>query len=207
MTSTSQQSLAAFVTARDFLLDHLQDYDTAYADFRCPELDEFNWALDWFDSLAVASASAQRPALWIVEQDGSETSWTFSELSRRSNQVANWLYERGVRRGDRMILMLGNQVELWETILATMKLGAVIIPASTLLAPADLADRVRRGNVRHVVARGEDTEKFTDVPGDYTRIVVRGQADGWLDYASSAGADTSFVPDGVTRADDTLLLY
>src|SRR5699024_7813531 len=84
MTSTAQQSLAAFVSARDFLLDHQEDYDTAYANFRWPELDEFNWALDWFDSLAVASASAQRPALWIVEQDGSEATWTFEELSHRS---------------------------------------------------------------------------------------------------------------------------
>src|SRR5699024_9783742 len=185
MTSTSQQSLAAFVTARDFLLDHLQDYDTAYADFRWPELDEFNWALDWFDSLAVASASAQRPALWIVEQDGSEATWTFSELSRRSNQVANWLRSRGVGRGDRMILMLGNQVELWETILAAMKLGAVIIPASTLLAASDLTDRVNRGNVRHVVARSSDAATFDDVPGDYTKIAVGGPVDGWLDYTRS----------------------
>ena len=207
MTSTSQQSLAAFVTARDFLLDHLDDYDTAYANFRWPQLDEFNWALDWFDNLATASASAERLALWIVEQDGSETSWTFSELSRRSNQVANWLYERGVRRGDRMILMLGNQVELWETILAAMKLGAVIIPASTLLAASDLTDRVNRGNVRHVVARTSDAATFAAVPGDYTKIAVGGPVDGWFDYTAASSAPTEFTPDGVTRADDTLLLY
>jgi len=207
MTSTAQQSLAAFVSARDFLLDHQEDYDTAYANFRWPELDEFNWALDWFDSLAVASASAQRPALWIVEQDGSEATWTFEELSHRSNRVANWLREHGVGRGDRMILMLGNQVELWETILAAMKLGAVIIPASTLLAAPDLTDRVNRGNVRHVVARSNDAATFDDVPGDYTKIAVGGPVDGWLDYRAADTAATEFTPDGVTHADDTLLLY
>ena len=49
-----------------------------------------------------------------------------------------------------MLLLLGNSVPLWELMLAAMKLGAVVIPASTLLAPADLADRVERGDVSHV---------------------------------------------------------
>lgn len=110
-------------------------------------------------------------------------------------------------RGDRLILMLGNQGELWETILAAMKLGAVIIPASTLLGAADLRDRVDRGQARHVVVRSADTAKFADVPGSYTRIAVGTPADGWLDYAESADAPTEFLPDGTTKAADTLLLY
>jgi acetyl-CoA synthetase len=130
--------------ARDFLLNHREDYATAYRDYRAPALEEFNWALDWFD--AIAADGGDRPALWIVEPNGGETRRTFAELSAWSNQVANWLREHGVARGDRVIVMLGNQVELWETILATMKLGAVIIPATPMLGPADLVDRVERGN-------------------------------------------------------------
>src|SRR5262245_66000535 len=103
-------------------------------------------------------------------------------MSARSNQVANWLRRHGVARGDRLILMLGNQGELWETILAALKLGAVIIPASTLLGAADLRDRVDRGQARHVVARSEDAAKFADVPGDYPRIAVGPPVEGWLDY-------------------------
>ena len=60
-------------------------------------------------------------------------------MATRSGQVADWLRGLGVSRGDRVLLMLGNVVPLWEVILAAMKLGAVIIPASTLLQPADLA--------------------------------------------------------------------
>src|SRR5439155_27294969 len=123
-----------------------------------------------------------RRALWIVEEDGTERWWTFAEMSDRSNQVANWLRSLGVARGDRLILMLGNQGELWETILAAMKLGAVLIPASTLLGAADLRDRVDRGAARHVVARAVDAPKFADVPGGYTRIAVGGPVEGWLNY-------------------------
>ena len=120
--------------ARDFLLDHREDYETAYREFRWPEFETFNWALDWFD--AVASEASQRPALWIVEEDGAEVRRSFGELSARSNRVASWLRGEGVERGDRIIVMLGNQVELWETILAAMKLGAVVIPATPLLGLA-----------------------------------------------------------------------
>ncbi|HZE04844.1 MAG TPA: AMP-binding protein [Solirubrobacteraceae bacterium] len=192
-------------SARDFLLEHRADYGTAYREFRWPELETFNWALDWFD--AVSAESAERPALWIVEEDGSEVRRSFAELSTRSNQVANWLREQGVQRGDRVIVMLGNQVELWETILATMKLGAVIIPSTPLLGPSDLIDRVERGEVRHVVVSAGDAAKFDEVPGDYTRVAVGSAVPGWLAYGDADGAAARFAPDGQTRASDTLLLY
>ncbi|WP_033287848.1 AMP-binding protein [Amycolatopsis jejuensis] len=200
-------STAAFRAARDYLLTHREDYDTAYRDFAWPQLAEFNWALDWFDAIARDPANAQRYALWIVEEDGTENRWTFPEMAARSNQVANWLRGLGVARGDRVIVMLGNQGELWETILAAMKLGAVVIPASTLLGPADLVDRVERGNAKHVVVRDVDTEKFADVAGGYTRIAVGEPVSGWHAFETAYTEPGEFTPDGVTRAEDPLLLY
>jgi acetyl-CoA synthetase len=197
----------AFRLARDYLLSHREDYDTANRQFAWPRFTEFNWALDWFDEIARDPANAQRYALWIVEEDGTEGRWTYPEMSWRSGQVANWLRAQGVRRGDRLILMLGNQGELWETILAAIKLGAVIIPASTLLGPADLRDRVDRGAAKHVVIRSADAPKFADVPGDYTRIAVGKPVDGWLSFADAYHAQDGFTPDGPTDADDPMLLY
>jgi acetyl-CoA synthetase len=200
----THDGVTAFRAARDFLFAHREDYATAYREFRWPELAEFNWALDWFDGIAVGNDA---PALWIVEEDGSEQRWSFAELSARSNRVANWLRAQGVGRGDRLILMLGNQVELWETILAAMKLGAVIIPATPLLGAADLRDRIARGRARHVVVGSANAEKFAEVAGDYTRIAVGADVPGWLRYAEAYTAAPVFAPDGATRADDTLLLY
>ena len=191
--------------ARDFLLAHREDYDTAYRDFRWPAVDRFNWALDWFDGLA--AEAGDRLALWIVEEDGSECRRSFAELSARSNQVANWLRDHSVRRGDRMIVMIGNQVELWELTLAAMKLGAVVIPATPLLGQSDLADRVKRGDARHVVVSAPDTAKFADVAGDYTRIAIGEPVAGWLHYGDADRAASAFTPDGPTAASDPLLLY
>ncbi|MEV6896437.1 AMP-binding protein [Amycolatopsis sp. NPDC051372] len=196
-----------FREARDYLQSHREDYDTAVRGFAWPQPAEFNWALDWFDVVARDPANAQRYALWIVEEDGTENRWTYPEMAARSDQVATWLRRLGVSRGDRLILMLGNQGELWETILAAIKLGAVIIPASTLLGPADLVDRVERGKAKHVVVRSADAPKFADVAGDYTRIAVGEPVEGWHAYATAYAEPAGFTPEGVTAAGDPLLLY
>jgi acetyl-CoA synthetase len=197
-------SAAAFLKARDFLLAHRDDYATAYRDFRWPVLDRFNWALDYFDLMA---AGNERPGLWILDEGGSETRLSFAELAVRSSRLANHLRRLGVRRGDRILMMLGNVVPLWECMLAAIKLGAVIIPATTLLTREDLIDRFARGRVRHVVAGADNTGKFADLPGDYTKIAVGGTAPGWASWEAGYDAPVDFTPDGETRAADPLLLY
>ncbi|MFF5293119.1 AMP-binding protein [Paractinoplanes globisporus] len=193
---------AAFRAARDYLLAHSEDYDTASAGFAWPALDEFNWALDWFDVIAEGNDA---PALWIVEEDGAEQRFSFAEMSRRSSQVANWLRAQGVERGDRIVLMLGNQVELWDTILAVMKLGAVLIPATPLLGPADAADRVARGGAKHVIATSAAAAKFESV--DATKIAVGDAVEGWLNFHEAYSGNVGFEAKKPTRATDTLLLY
>src|ERR1700760_4532248 len=184
---TDRRSAAAgFRAARDLLLRHRADYDAARAEFSWPALDDFNWALDWFD--AIAAEHPDRAALRIVTADqGHGTRVSYAEMAARSSQVANWLRELGVRRGDRLLLMLGNIAPLWEVILAAMKLGAVIVPTSTLLGPADLADRIERGDVRHVVTESAHVPKFREVPGDWTRIAVEPTVGGATPEANGTG--------------------
>ena len=198
------ESGAAFLKARDFLLRHRTDYDTAVREFQWPVLNRFNWALEYFDIMA---AGNERPALHIVEEDGTECVRSFAEMSAASNRVANYLRALGVRRGDRLLLMLGNEVALWETQLAAIKLGAVVIPSTALLTAEDLQDRVDRGRVSHIVAAAADVGKFDAVRGTFTKIAVNGEVTGCQRYEESRHADAVFTPDGQTRADDTLILY
>jgi len=197
-------SAAPFISARDFLLRHRENYEVSFRDFAWPKLDRFNWALDYFDAMARNNAE---PALWLVDEDGSEVKLSFVALSERSNQVANALRGLGVRRGDRILVMLGNVAPLWECMLAAMKLGAVIVPATTLLTPADLNDRFARGRVRHVIATTDAAAKFAELPGGYTRMVVGGDAPGWIPFEKAYTASTRFAPDGETHVQDPLLLY
>lgn len=202
--------MTTFQDARAFLLQHRTDYDTAVRDFRWPDPVPFNWALDWFDAeLAANAESKDRPALWIVDaaQD-KQTKLSFAALSRRSNQVANFLRAQGLRRGDHLLLLLGNVVPLWETMLAAMKLGVVVIPATTLLTADELRDRLDRGKAKAVVAAQDQVAKFASLGTEnVVRIVVGAGSDGWLGYDEAAKASESFTPGGPTNADDPMLLY
>ena len=197
-----------FIEARDFLQQHRTDYELAYRGYMAPALNEFNWALDFFD---VQAAGNHAPALWVVDEDGSEQKISYADMAARSNRVANKLRELGVKRGDRVLLMLPNRVELWETMLAGIKLGAVMVPTSMLAMPADLADRMQRGNIRHIIAQGSEAAKFAGLDGGGARIAVGAAIDGghagWHNYAESEDADANFVPQGITLAHEPLLLY
>lgn len=201
--------MTTFLDARAFLLAHRTDYETAVAGFRWPDPVPFNWALDWFDELAKDAEAKDRPALWIVDaaQD-KQTKLSFAALSKRSNQVANFLRTQGLKRGDHLLLLLGNVVPLWETMLAAMKLGVVVIPATTLLTADELRDRLDRGKARAVVAAQDQVAKFVSLGAeDAVRIVVGAASGGWSSYDEAAKASESFTPDGPTNADDPMLLY
>jgi acetyl-CoA synthetase len=196
---------AAFKAARDFLFTNRTNYRAAHAGFQWPKLDNFNYALDWFDAELAQGDSADRLALKIVG-DGAATA-TFGELSANSNRVANGLRALGVKRGERILLMLGNVVPLWEVMLAAMKLGAVVIPASTLLTSYDLKDRFDRGRVRHLIANAADATKFDGLDPTVTRIALGDAPAGWHRYDTLLQGAPTFTPDGPTRATDPLLLY
>jgi acetyl-CoA synthetase len=198
-------STEAFRQARDFLFAHRSDYARAHRDFRWPQLQEFNYALDWVDAELARGPQANKLALKIVG-DGA-ASRTFAELSAASNRIANGLRALGVKRGERILLMLGNVVPLWEAMLAAMKLGAVVIPATTLLTPHDLKDRFERGRVRHLIANAADAAKFSGLDPTVTRIAVGDPPSGWHSYESLGAGDAGFTPDGPTDANDPLLLY
>src|SRR5215469_6991032 len=193
--------MPTFADARAFLLEHRTDYDAAVKGFRWPDPVPFNWALDWFDAeLARDPQSRDRTALWIVDAGHHrETKLSFATLSRRSNQVANFLRAQGLKRGDHLLLLLGNVVPLWETMLAAMKLGVVVIPATTLLTPDELQDRLDRGRARAAVATADQVAKFARLrAGDLVRIVVGATADqssdqnGWIGFDHAAAHAETF---------------
>jgi len=204
--------MTTFQEARSFLLRHRTEYEKAVADFRWPDAVAFNWALDWFDAeLAGNAESRDRPALWIVDAaSGSEARLSFAEMSRRSNRVANFLRAQGLKRGDHLLLLLGNVVPLWETMLAAIKLGVVVIPATALLTPDELRDRLDRGRAKAVVAAQDQIGKFAELgTRDLVRVVVNAPSrqDGWRSYDEAADFPETFVPDGPTQPGDPMLLY
>ncbi|MUL64424.1 AMP-dependent synthetase [Mycobacterium sp. CBMA 234] len=198
----------AYRAARDGLVASIGDYRQALDTFRWPQLTgAFNWATDWFDVIARSPERAEQAALWITEEGGAEERYTFAEMVDRSDQVATWLQTLGVRKGDRVIVMLGNQVELWESMLAVAKLGAVVMPTTGALGPADLADRITRGRAGFVVTNATEADKFADVAGQYVGIAVGAPVAGWHSYADAYQVVSAGPFAAVTDATDPLLVY
>lgn len=199
--------------ARDVLLAHRTDIETARQEFQWPRFEYFNFALDWFDEIAKTPERAAQDALVIFEEDGTRYSTTYAELSARSSQVATWLRSLGVQRGDGIIVMLDNQYELWETMLAGFKLGAILLPTTVMLAPDQLSERVARAEASWVITNPANTRKFNNVPGEFSVITTQTQdfPDANIHpqyrYIDSYDASPTFDVTEPTRADDIALIY
>ncbi|HEY5240162.1 MAG TPA: AMP-binding protein [Polyangiaceae bacterium] len=195
----------SFERAREVLLRRREDLDAARAEFRWPVLTQFNWACDWFDVLA---ATRDKAALLIVSESAGGRrvhEATFRELSERSIRLARYLHDHGVARGDRVLVMLTNVMPLWETMLAAMRLGAVVIPATVQLTPDDVDDRIARGEVRHIVTDGEGAKKLRRPERLRARLAVGG-AEGFTTY-DDAFRSPPVLARVATLASDPLLLY
>ena len=200
-----------FLAARDFLLRHRTDYERAYAEFGWPELHEFNWALDYFDVMARGNDAV---ALHIVDGDSLDIRLSFAQMSERSSRIANFLREQGIRRGDRILLMLPNCVELWDAMLAAMKLGAVLLPATTQLSAADVRERLQIAQPGFAIVDAPERAKIDALDGSSASLVkiavgrdAQDSARGWLDFSEGYACSADFMADGATLASDPLLLY
>ncbi|MGY2894726.1 AMP-binding protein [Deinococcus sp. UYEF24] len=193
------ESVASFQAALKAITDHREDYDAQRAAFAWPVLGVFNWADDVFRPLAEQMGAA--PALvW----DGGQQS--YAELEAQANRLAHLFVERGVRPTDRMLLMVSGVPELWAVFLAAIRIGAVIIPATTLLSAHDLPDRLTRGEVKHVVTEAGETGKFGGLEG-FTRFSI-GAAAGWTDLLTGTVIQpATFTATNETLASDPVLLY
>ncbi len=144
-----------FIELRDFI-QNVKNYEEAKKGFKWPRLTKFNWATDYFDKIAYKNT---KPALIYADNDGNELIKTFEQMRSRSNQVANFLSDLGLQKGDRVMIMMDTSVEIYELFLGIMKLGGVIIPASTLLSPTDISDRIKRGNISLFIAHHKYKDK------------------------------------------------
>jgi acetyl-CoA synthetase len=190
--------------ARDFLMAHGTDYDGA---FRVPLARARRVQLRHRVVRRGRRRAPDRNAVTIVSPDLVASSWTYAQLSERSDQVARWLRSLGLGSGDRVIVMLNNTIELWELLLALLKIRAVAIPTSTLLSAADLAFRVDRGRAKAVVAPSALRAASTSCRSRSCGSASGEQVPGWVTFSESEKAPTAYSPSAPTKSSDLSLLY
>lgn len=193
-----------FEQARDFLILHRSDYDYAYSHFEWPRLEEFNWALDYFDPMAEGN---DKTALWIVSENGDEHKYSFNELLQRSNQVANYLRHHGVQKGDSIFLLIENDVALWELMLGAMKVGAVLVPNNPLLSQQELTDRLNREQIKVIATTKKHSDKFSVKGTSVLSLIVDGEVAGWRSFSEYQKESADFEGEGRTKVSDPLFRY
>jgi len=199
-------SLSEFEAARDLLL-HAVNYREAKSNFRWPAPENFNWALDYFDSLA---AKCAYPALIYVDDKGAEEKLSFQAMTEESNRIANFLLAQKLGKGDRVLLMMNNRPELFQLILGAMKVGCVIIPASTLLTSENLLDRITRGKVKCVFTEANLTGRVDGATASaktLSKICFGGHTNGWIDVTQVDDFSATFKSQERFTTKDELLVY
>jgi acetyl-CoA synthetase len=193
-----------FRRARDLLIATQSDYERARREFDWPRFETFNWAHDWFDVIARGNT---RTALRIVDDSREVLELSFEQLRVNSNRLASYLLRIGVRRGDSVLLMVGNAPALWETMLALIKLGCPAVPTTTLMTPADLRYRLEHANVKAVVTEPQYADRFAGLMQGRIGLLTQGTMPGWLSLSEATSEPADFAARGTTRANDPLLLY
>lgn len=198
MSSHGLSATRGFSAARDLLRVLRDDHEAAAARFSWPRPEYFNWALDWFDRIAVDNTR-------IALRAANTTSVTYAELSESSNRVANWLRRLGLRRGQRVLLILDDQLAFCEVMLAVMKLGAVLVLVRATMTAADLSEAIGRAAPAFIIAAGHAADALPAARA--TRICVGDKPSGWHSYTDAYLERRSFSPESPTRTEDPLLIY
>jgi acyl-coenzyme A synthetase/AMP-(fatty) acid ligase len=166
----------------------------------------FNFGADVVDRIA---REDDHLALIWADAEGAEERYRFSDIARLSNQLANVLASAGVRRGERVIVMLRRLPQWQIAMVAAMKVGAVPIPCIEMLTERDLAYRIEHGEVVAAITTRANVGKFGALARRFkARLSVGGAEDGWSDYAATvAGASTEFTPAVLEREEPAVMYY
>lgn len=188
--------------------NEITDYASARADFIWETPTHFNFAGDVLDRWA---EEPDRLAMHWVDDHGNEQKLTFAELCSRSCRLANALTAAGVQRGDTVVVMLGRNLEWWETLAGCLRMGAVCSPGTTQLSPKDIAYRVNASKATCFITDSANAPKLDEVASECptlrAKVLVDGERAGWLSYAAITAAASDVFPTADTAFDEDALCY
>jgi acyl-coenzyme A synthetase/AMP-(fatty) acid ligase len=165
---------------------------------------QFNFARDVIDYWTRERPDA--PALFWADEAGHSQQFSFAQLSELSRRAACLFAESGVRKGDRILIILPRVPQWWVGMLGLIRVGAVPIPGTPLLTPRDIAYRIEAGEVHAIVTDPENAKKVESFPG--MQFLVGGQQPGWIDFdAGLHDADASFDPPPTLSSDDGIIYF
>ncbi len=174
--------------------------------------DNFNFGYDVIDEIA-KNEPDRRAMVWVNEEN-EEHIFTYSDLMKKSNQVANMLIAHGVRKGDMVMSILKRHYQFWFLTIALCKIGAILIPATNQLMKKDYVYRFKAASVKYVIATGDGEtpehieQSVQEYDGIKEKFIVRGnRRRGWIDFDEEMAKYPDTFDRIESRVDDDMLLY
>ena len=175
---------------------------------KCP--DNFNFGYDIVDD--IAAAEPDRVALVWDSQSGEQHTFTFSDISRMSNKVANYLLSQGIGKGDVVMLILKQRYQFWFCMVALHKIGAIAAPATHMLTKHDIEYRINAASVKAVICTDQSNisgsvEAAENIPSLQLRALVGEKREGWVDFNAEVEKASDVLERIDTRVTDPMLMY
>lgn len=172
--------------AVDKFVDAKEDENGKLLDIKYNNEYKFNFAFDIVDT--IAKKSPDKLAMLHISEDKTERRFTFRDMKRKSNQCANYFKSLGIKKGDKVMLVLKRHYQFWFAILALHKLGAIAIPATNQLQEHDFEYRFKAADISAIICTGtgnvsDEVDKAqVSCPSLKTKIMVGGQKEGWFNF-------------------------
>ena len=194
-------------------IDAREDENGVLRSLTFPHADRFNFAFDCVD--AIAAKYPKKLAMLHLDRDKTERRFTFEDISRASSRAANYFKALGIKRGDRVMLVLKRHYQFWFAILGLHKLGAVAIPATNQLQEHDFSYRFNAAGVSAILCTADgDTAHQVEIaekdsPTLALKILVGGKREGWHDFDEEYAMYRSSFPrtEGAPAGDDLMLMF
>ena len=189
---------------------NMPDYEFSYKNDRLEVPEFFNFGFDVVDKWA---EDRTKLALISIDSTGENVQHhSFWDLKVLSNKYANALRDRGIKKGDRVFIMLPRIPEWYVVMLGLMKLGALPMPGTTLLTPKDIEYRINTAEAVMAITDAENASKVDEAAGGCPMlehlVVVNGERRGWISYSEDMSVASSSLNNvEPTRSDDPLLIY
>ncbi|MGN0586601.1 MAG: AMP-binding protein, partial [Oscillospiraceae bacterium] len=188
------------------------DKDGVLTKFEINVPDNFNFGYDVIDEIG-KNEPDRRAMVWVNEEN-EEHIFTYADLMKKSNQVANMLVAHGVKKGDKVMSVLKRHYQFWFLTIALCKIGAVLIPATNQLMKKDYVYRFKAAEVKYVIATGDGEtpehieQAMEDYDGIVEKFIVRGKGrEGWIDFNEEMAKYPDTFERIPNKVDDDMLLY
>ena len=206
-----------FLEARDFLWN-AKNYKEAYDNFQWPDVSKFNWGLDYFDKIAQDNNNL---CLICADDESNERKITYEKMRQRSNQVANFLRDMGLQKGDKVFVITDTSVETLEVMLGIIKAGGVFIPGAVTLPPKDIADRIERGNIKFLIVHNAYVTNVSKTRMDALRKLralinigdelenphMEEDIPDWINYSNVSKYDNCCFSPFITYSNDPMFMF